>query len=132
MSSAILNQLKRQSPLCDYLRKETEIQRRIIGQLRKLLFENDASNWCVLGHPNCLIDHFKHNFFTAQPQDHSKVSVKTEPKSGSIIVKQGSLDVKSKDLDMQSFIVKMSRKTATLQSCYGVPSCNPSLEEDIS
>ena len=69
-------------------------------------------------------------FFTAQPQDHSKVAVKTEPKSGSIIVKQGSLDVKSKDLDMQSFIIKMSRKMATLQSCYGVPSCNRSLEED--
>ena len=32
---------------------------------------------------------------------------------------------------MQSFIVKMSRKVDTLQSYYGVPSCNRSLEEDI-
>ena len=113
MPSAFFNQLKRQLLLCDYLRKETEIQRRIIGQLKKLLFEDDASNSCVLGHHNCPIDHFKYNFFTAQPQDHSKVAVKTEPKSESITVKPGSPDIKSKDLDMQSFIVKMSRKVDT-------------------
>ena len=110
MPSAILNQLKRQSLLCDYLRKETEIQRKVIGQLKKLLFEKDASNWCVLGHPNCPIDHFKHNFYTAQPQDHSKVAVESEPKSESILVKPGSLDIKSKDLDMQSFIVNQGMR----------------------
>ena len=45
------------------LKKEVEVQRCLISQLKNLLQANQTKSFCSLGHVACRIDHTKYNFF---------------------------------------------------------------------
>ena len=61
--SFLRKQLQREQLKNAWLTKETDIQRKIICQLKTLQSSHQTKPTCILGHYRCSINHLKYNYF---------------------------------------------------------------------
>ena len=97
-----------------WLVKETEIQARVISQLKSLLSINQTKRMCMLGHRSCNIDHLKYNLVVK--------NYATSRKQENPVMKNLAIQNSSKCPRTDcSWISKICRVTDKLQSSYSAP-----------
>ena len=69
----VKKQIKKENLRCSLLKQETDVQQRVICQLKKLMSFSQTFSVrvspikCVFGHEFCKIDHKRHNFVNPCP-----------------------------------------------------------------